>query len=42
MSKFLLYSVNGRGSSASIDSGSIPSNGGDYTSNSSKVTNDER
>jgi len=42
MSKFLLYSVNGRGSSASIDSGSIASGGGAYTSNASKVTNDER
>ena len=42
MAKFLLYSVDGREGSASVDSGSIDPGGGAYSSNASKVTNDER
>lgn len=37
-----IYPTEGRETSASVDSGSIPDGGGSYTSSGSKVTNDER
>ena len=42
MAKYFIYPTEGRETSASVDSGSIPDSGGSYTSNSGKVTNDER
>ena len=42
MAKYFIYPTEGRESPASVDSGSIPDGGGSYSSNSSKVTNDER
>tara|TARA_R100001463_G_scaffold133575_1_gene195102 strand:+ start:127 stop:897 length:771 start_codon:yes stop_codon:yes gene_type:complete len=42
MAKYFVYAVGGRETSASVDSGELPSGGGSYSSNASYVTNDER